>query len=124
MATGDSRDQPVPHYVYRWHRCAGFFGLGERQTHILEHQRHDESRCVRLSDDLIAVDFMRAAAEHRAGHHVDERLGIESALTNYSDDLSQHLQRGRSHHVTEQLDQVRVFGIGAHDKCFLSETVE
>jgi hypothetical protein len=67
---------------------------------------------------------MRASVEHRACHDVDESLGLESALESHSDDLSQHLQRGRGHHITEQFDEVCVTGIGTDHKCLLSETVE
>src|SRR5271166_3671645 len=65
MAASDSCDEPVSHHVDRWHRGAGVFRLGEREAHILEHQGHREPRRVGLPDNLVAIDSMRASAEHR-----------------------------------------------------------
>ena len=67
---------------------------------------------------------MRASAEHRARHDVDERLRIQSTLSEYSNGFSEHLQRGRAHHVAEQFDEVCFFRVGADHKSALSETVE
>jgi hypothetical protein len=55
---------------------------------------------------------------------VEEGLGIESALASHGDDLSEHFQRGRGHHITEQFDEVCVPRIGTDHEWFFSETVE
>ena len=54
----------------------------------------------------------------------DERLGIESALEYERDGFSQHLERGRGHHIAEQLDEVCVRGIGAKYERLLSKRVD
>ena len=66
---------------------------------------------------------MRATAEHRAGHDVEEAWDRDGACGPLQRP-SHHLQRGRGHHVAEQLDQVRVFWVGTDQKCFLSELIE
>ena len=124
MATSDSRDQPIPDDANRRHRRARVLCLRKRQTHVLERQRQDKAGRVDLLGDLVAIDFVRASAEHRARHDVDEWLGVESALADHGNDFAEHLQRRRAHHVAEQLDEICVSRIGTDHKSLLPEIVE
>ena len=54
----------------------------------------------------------------------DFNLVAFRAFADESDGFSEHLERGRGHHVAEQLDEVCVRGVGIDHKCPLSETVE
>jgi len=67
---------------------------------------------------------VRTPAEHRARHNVDERLRIQPALSNDSDDFSEHLYRGRAHHVAEQFDEVCIRRLGTDHTRPLPEIVE
>ncbi len=67
---------------------------------------------------------MRTPSEHRARHDVDEWLGIQPTLPNDSNDFSEHLQRGRAHHVAEQFDEVCIRRLGTDHKRSLTKIVE
>jgi len=65
MPTRDSRDQSIPNDACRRHCYPGLLGLREREAHILERERHHKTRSVVLFDDLVAINPMDAAGEHR-----------------------------------------------------------
>ncbi len=120
----DSRDQAVPDHAHRRHRDARLLCFRKRQAHILEYEGQNKSSRVGLPGDLVTVDLVRAPAEHRARHDVDERLWIEPTLSDHGNDFSEHLQRRRAHHIAEQFEEVCVLRVGTDHKCPLSKVVE
>src|ERR1700686_3017585 len=83
----DPRDQPVADHAHRWHRDTRPLRFGKRQAHILQHEGQDKPGCVSLSGNLVAVNLVRASAEHGARHDVDERLRIQPALPDHGNDF-------------------------------------
>src|ERR1700761_8183090 len=124
VTAADRRNQSVAHHSYGWHRRAGFLRFGKRQANVLEHERQYEPCRVSAPDDLFAIDPVRAPTEHCAGHDIDERLGIQSALSYHGDRFRDHLDRGCGHHVAEQFDQVGFLWVLANHERPLSEAIE
>jgi hypothetical protein len=67
---------------------------------------------------------VRAPAEHRRRHDVYERPWIQSALSDYGHDFSEHLECRRAHHIAEQFDEVGVLRVGSDNECPLSKVVQ
>src|ERR1700704_4868223 len=80
ISAGDSCGKSLTHDLDGRHGDAVVFCFGKGQANILERERHDESRRIGLTDNLVAVNSMYPAAKHRARHDVEERLGIEPPL--------------------------------------------
>jgi hypothetical protein len=67
IATRNAGDQTIAQDANRRHGHASRFYLGERQAHVLEGEREDETAgCVMSPSNLVAVNPVNAAAKHRS----------------------------------------------------------